>query len=131
MSNREHAARLASRTQEQLEAANQAAALSHEVVNRLLHASIDELIPQDYKGDVVADETIIDLAKAGNGLGTRPEKNRGAASCAEYYVRDKRGLPKRTGSTAARRIVLVDNAAACPSAPVRPSTSEKQRSESV
>lgn len=51
--------------------------------------SIHEQAPKGYRGDIVADETIIDLAGQSMGLGSRDTKRRGAAYSGAYYIRDR------------------------------------------
>ncbi|WP_143117790.1 hypothetical protein [Corynebacterium diphtheriae] len=51
--------------------------------------AVDDRCPGGYAGDVVADETIIDLAGPSEGLGVRPDKQRAAAYAGAYYIRDK------------------------------------------
>lgn len=65
------------------------------VVNDIIKGSIVEPQPEGAAGDLVADESIFDLAGPSAGLGSRPEKHRGAASCGHYYSREQ-----QTGSIA-------------------------------
>lgn len=97
ISNREHRRMLAARTREQCEASQRASGALHRIINRLVAASIDDADPDDYHGDVVADETIIDLAGPSAGLGSRDDKARGAAYMGAYYARDERGVPQSAG----------------------------------
>ncbi|RKX03765.1 hypothetical protein D9B85_00275 [Corynebacterium diphtheriae] len=86
--NHVHREQLAARTAEQREASELARARRDELVN-LIVAAVDDRCPGGYAGDVVADETIIDLAGPSEGLGVRPDKQRAAAYAGAYYIRDK------------------------------------------
>lgn len=88
ISNALHRAHLAHRTTSEKAAAAAAAQRALTVINRIVAGSIDDPAPHGYRGDVVADESIFDLAKPSAGLGSREEKNRGAAYIGEYYVRE-------------------------------------------
>lgn len=89
VSNGSHRAALAVRTREQQEAATRAKDMLHTVVNLLVAGSIDDRNPLGYVGDVVADETIINLAGPTEGLGIKDDKVRGAAYIGAYYLREK------------------------------------------
>ena len=86
--NSEHRTALASRTFEQQEQSHIASERLHQVVNALVAASIHDVAPDAYRGDIVADETIIDLAGQSQGLGSRDEKRRGAAYSCLLYTSD-------------------------------------------
>lgn len=86
--NADHAAAVRTRSPQQHQHSQVAAARIHSVMNRLVAASIDDPSPPAYRGDIVADESIFDLANHSAGLGSRPEKYRAAAYCGRYYVRD-------------------------------------------
>ena len=101
ISNREHRRMLAARTAAQREDSQRARDTLHRLINRLVAASIVDAVPAGYHGDVVADETVIDLAGPSAGLGSRDDKHRGAAYVGKYYVRDERGVPQ-TASTPPR-----------------------------
>jgi len=88
ISNADHHRQLAARTREQQAVATTANQRALHVINRIVAASIDDPAPSGYRGDVVADESVFDLAKPSRGLGSRPEKNRGAAYIGQYYIRD-------------------------------------------
>lgn len=88
VTNREHRRQVAARTDEQVAASELALQRLHEVVNAIVAASVDAQAPIGYQGDIVADETIIDLAGPSDGLGTKDDKNRAAAYAGRYYVRD-------------------------------------------
>lgn len=62
------------------------------------------MAPDAYRGDIVADETIIDLAGQSQGLGSRDEKRCGAAYSGAYYIRDREdhSLHREIGS---RRVI--------------------------
>lgn len=89
VTNAQHRATLAARTPEQQDAADHARYLLHIMVNLLVAGSIDEKNPAGGVGDVVADETIINLAGAAEGLGSRDDKFRGASYIGSYYVRER------------------------------------------
>ena len=61
---------MAARSIEQEEASEVASERLHQVVNALVTGSIHEQAPKGYRGDIVADETIIDLAGQSTGLGS-------------------------------------------------------------
>lgn len=86
--NREHRRTLAARTDEQRHAAEVARRRLLDVVNALIAASVGHILPDEYAGDLLADETIIDLAGQSAGLGSRDSKCRGAAYAGGYYGRD-------------------------------------------
>ncbi|MGP5082912.1 hypothetical protein ACTXJ8_14160 [Corynebacterium variabile] len=83
-----HRQMLAARTAEQCHAAEAARRRLLDVVNTLIAASVGDTLPDGYAGDLLADETIIDLAGQSAGLGSRETKNRGAAYAGAYYGRD-------------------------------------------
>lgn len=99
-----HRKAMASRTLEQQEQSHIASERLHLVVNALVAASIHDVTPDAYRGDIVADETIIDLAGQSHGLGSRDEKRRGAAYAGAYYIRDRENhsLHREIGS---RRVI--------------------------
>ncbi|WP_312098636.1 hypothetical protein [Corynebacterium dentalis] len=88
VTNREHARQISARTDEQVEASELALQRLRDIVNALVGATVDSLVPVGYEGDIVADETIIDLAGPSDGLGTKDDKHRSAAYAGRYYVRD-------------------------------------------
>lgn len=68
------------------------------VMNNLVAASVHDQSPPGFHGDLVADESIFDLAGHSAGLGSRPDKHRAAAYCGRYYVRDRKtGEVRETG----------------------------------
>lgn len=88
VTNREHTRQIAARTDAQVEALELARQRLHEIVNVIVAASVDSMVPVGYEGDIVADETIIDLAGPSDGLGTKDDKRRSAAYAGRYYLRD-------------------------------------------
>lgn len=100
ITNREQRARVAERSLDQRRKSADAAKHRHRVVNLLIAGSIDEPTPEGSAGDIVADETIIDLAGSTEGLGTKPEKHRGAAYIGGYYMRDRTTGTAQTGGSA-------------------------------
>ncbi|MFT3716471.1 MAG: hypothetical protein QM774_11135 [Gordonia sp. (in: high G+C Gram-positive bacteria)] len=99
MTNREHEAVLADLTSEEQAAAAAAAERSRMIVNVILAGSIKDRCPDRLRGDVVADETILDLAKGGE-IGSKPDRLRAAAYCGRFYVRDKRNQVSAPGKKA-------------------------------
>ena len=87
--NGDHRRMMAARSIEQEQASEVACERLHQVVNALVAGSIHEQAPKGYRGDIIADETIIDLAGQSMGLGSRDNKRRGAAYSGAYYVRDR------------------------------------------
>lgn len=88
VTNAEHRQQVAARTDEQVEASELSRQRIHEIVNVIVAASVANEMPVGYEGDIVADETIIDLAGPSDGLGTKDDKHRSAAYAGRYYVRD-------------------------------------------
>lgn len=88
VSNTVHQQAVADRDVEQRCAAEVARRRLHDVVNALIAGSVDDKNPEGYAGDVVADGTIVDLAKASAGMGSGPGKKRAAAYLGAYYARD-------------------------------------------
>ncbi|WP_312977264.1 hypothetical protein [Corynebacterium sp.] len=88
VSNKEHKQQIAERSAEQVKASETARCRLHEVVNAIVAASVEDKLPVGYAGDIIADETIVDLAGPSDGLGTKEDKYRSAAYMARYYVRD-------------------------------------------
>ena len=89
VNNADHRRMLAARSPEQEQASEVASERLHQVVNSLVAGSIHEQAPKGYRGDIIADETIIDLAGQSMGLGSRDTKRRGAAYAGAYYIRDR------------------------------------------
>jgi hypothetical protein len=89
MSNAEFDGRVAARTAAEVEASTLAAKRRRELTNAIVAGSVRDRSPEESRGDVVVDETIIDLAKRTHGLGVRPEALRGPSSLAQFYARDK------------------------------------------
>ncbi len=88
--NREHRAQVAARTEGMLQAVLLAERRRDVVMNALVAGSIDEKTPKGAAGDVVADETIVDVAGPSAGMGNHDDKRRSAVYLASYYVRDGR-----------------------------------------
>ncbi len=89
VTNAEHRRHVGSRTPEVSAAVHLAADRLHAVVNLLVAASVDETHPAGARGDIVIDETVVDLAGQSDGLGSRDNKFRAAAYMGAYYVRDR------------------------------------------
>lgn len=88
VTNKEHRAQLAARTAAQQAASELARDRLLIVVNRIIAASIEDPAPQGGRGDVVIDESIVLLAGADKGLGSRDDKRRGAAYSGKFFARD-------------------------------------------
>lgn len=89
ITNGAHRRIIANRSADQRAANLQATERLRVVINRLVFGSIIDPRPPGAVGDVVADETIFDLAGPSAGLGSRPDKHRGAAYFGSYYSRDR------------------------------------------
>ncbi|UQV54204.1 hypothetical protein [Corynebacterium pseudodiphtheriticum] len=87
--NGDHRRMMAARPIEQEEASEVAFERLHQVINSLVAGSVHEQAPKGYRGDIIADETFIDLAGQSMGLGSRDNKRRGAAYSGAYYIRDR------------------------------------------
>lgn len=90
ITNAEHRRIINRRTAEQQEAFQVAAERLETVVNQIVAGSILEQSPRVARGDLVVDETLLDLAGPSAGLGAKPDKNRGAAPSGGYYARDEK-----------------------------------------
>lgn len=86
--NAEHRRHVAARTDTLLLEIALAEKRRDKIINALVAGSIDQLAPAGGAGDLVADETIVDLAGPGAGMGIRDSKRRSAAYVANYYSRD-------------------------------------------
>lgn len=93
--NAEHRRIIARRSPQQQAESEASAERLRTVVNLLIKGSIIEPQPSGAVGDLVADESIFDLAGPSAGLGSRPEKNRGATYFAKYYAREQKSGPLR------------------------------------
>ncbi|MBB2769888.1 UNVERIFIED_ORG: hypothetical protein GGE11_000783 [Mycolicibacterium obuense] len=89
ITNAEHRRIIAHRSTEQRAASGEATERLRTVMNRIVFGSIVDPQPPEAVGDIVADETIFDLAGPSAGLGIKPDKQRGAAYFGSYYSRDK------------------------------------------
>ena len=89
ISNAQHDSITKRRTFQQHAAAEQAQERIRNIVNRIVAGSIVNRAPEGAVGDLVADESIFDLAGPAFGLGVKPDKLRGASYCGRFYVRDK------------------------------------------
>lgn len=99
VTNAAHTEAVAARTDQQCDESDRAAERIRTVINRIVAGSVDEKAPTESRGDLVVDESIYDLAGPGLGLGSKPDKHRGAAYCGRYYVRDaKTGAIRGPGS---------------------------------
>lgn len=58
------------------------------LIDAIVHASIDWPAMGGYRGDMIADETIIPTAATTHGLGARPNARRSAATGSGYYQRE-------------------------------------------
>jgi hypothetical protein len=91
--NAEHDRIIRRRTPQQQAAYDLAAERLRTVINDLVAGSILHKQPDGACGDIVADETIYDLAGPSAGLGIKPDKHRGACYFGRYYARDGRSGP--------------------------------------
>lgn len=89
ITNADHRRIIASRSDQQREASLQATDRLRAVINRIVCGSILDPQPPGAVGDIVADESIFDLAGPSAGLGIKPDKHRGAAYFGSYYSREK------------------------------------------
>lgn len=89
ITNATHRRIIADRSAEQRAACLEATERLRTVINRIVYGSIIDPQPAGAVGDIVADETIFDLAGPSAGLGIKPDKHRGAAYFGSYYSRDK------------------------------------------
>lgn len=76
-----------SRTETDQEAAAAAFDAAHTFVNLIVAGSVTEANPEGYVGDLVADESIYDVAKINYGDGMKNHLRRSAAPMAAYYRR--------------------------------------------
>jgi hypothetical protein len=89
ITNAAHRRIIADRSAAQRAASQQATERLRTVTNRIVNGSIVDPQPPGAVGDIVADETIFDLAGPSAGLGIKADKHRGAAYFGSYYSRDK------------------------------------------
>jgi hypothetical protein len=90
MTNAEYRAYIEGRTDEQREHAYQATRLLHLAINRLVAASVEDLNPDDCRGDLVVDGTLYPLAKQDGSIGRADDKMRGAVACSNFVARDRK-----------------------------------------
>lgn len=109
ITNAEHKAMLAARSPEDWDRAERADRYTHDAVNALIAASIEDKNPEKWQGDITVDGSLLDVAGQSDGLGSREDKHRAAAYSAKYYARDRADnsvqagpgqakLPSRTAS---------------------------------
>ncbi len=89
ITNAAHDAITSRRTIEQRATAEQAEERIRTVINRIVAGSIVNRAPVGAVGDLVADESIFDLAGPAPGLGVKAHRMRAASYCGRFYVRDK------------------------------------------
>ncbi len=89
ITNTAHRRIIAARSAAQRAASQEATERLRTVTNRIVYGSIIDPQPPGAVVDIVADETIYDLAGPSAGLGIKPDKHRGAAYFGSYYSRDK------------------------------------------
>jgi len=77
-----------SRTPQQLQDYAQGTDRLRIVMNKIVAGSIRDTQPKEARGDIVADETIYDLAGPSAGLGAKDRLQRGACYFGAYYARD-------------------------------------------
>lgn len=95
ITNAAHRRQLSDRTPEQRAQSADGLERARIVINRIVAGSIIDAQPEGCVGDLVADETVIRLANPSAGMGSRPEKNRGAAYLGNYHVQNR----KKVGSS--------------------------------
>jgi len=88
ISNAAHRAIVNSRTPQQQRDYAQTAERLRIVMNKIVAGSIRDPQPEEACGDIVADETIFDLAGPSSGLGAKDHLKRGACYFGAYYARD-------------------------------------------
>ena len=88
ITNDEHRAIVNSRTPQQLQDYAQGTDRLRIVMNKIVAGSIRDTQPKEARGDIVADETIYDLAGPSAGLGAKDRLQRGACYFGAYYARD-------------------------------------------
>lgn len=106
ITNAEHRRIVNARTPEQRQAYDLAAQRLRTVINDIVAGSIVTKQPAGAVGDIVADETIFDLAGPSSiGLGAKPTALRGACYFGHYYAREERSGPLlANGNTGGKRI---------------------------
>lgn len=102
MSNGDFANALAARTPDERALASRRNLRAGELVNSLIAASIDWPGLARWRGDMVADETILDLAAVGEGMGSKPDKIKSAVSRARFYIRQDNNEVLGDGASAKR-----------------------------
>ena len=102
MSNGDFATALAARTPDERALASRRNLRAGELVNSLIAASIDWPGLARWRGDMVADETILDLAAVGEGMGSKPDKIKSAVSRARFYIRQDNNEVRGDGASATR-----------------------------
>lgn len=89
VTNKEHLAAIRRRSASERKRAAAATEELRRLINALVAASIRDPDPSGFRGDLVADESIYDLAGPSFGLGTGLDKYRAAPACGRYYSRDR------------------------------------------
>lgn len=107
VTNADHRRHIAARTPETQDAVELAAYRLHTVVNLIVAASVDERQPAGICGDMVVDESVVDLAGPSAGLGSRDDKHRAAAYAGAYYVRDRTDNSINTNGEVVRSVKKV------------------------
>ncbi|WP_100464629.1 hypothetical protein [Mycobacteroides abscessus] len=96
ITNHAHQQIVAARTDEQRSRNQDATERLRTVINRIVAGSIIDAHPEGAEGDLVADESIFDLASTSTGLGAKPDMNRGACYFGKYYSRARKSSPLRS-----------------------------------
>ena len=87
LENGEYRRRIDGRTEADRQRAAQRVERGSQMVNALLRASIDAEAMAGWQGDLLADETLIDVATVRAGMGAKDLKLRSAVSRSDFYVR--------------------------------------------
>lgn len=104
ITNAEHRQIVATRTPAQRAEHANAAERLRTAINLLIKGSIVDPKPEGAQGDLVADETTIDLAGPSAGLGHKPHLKRGACYFGNYYFREReKGALLEEDSNAAKQ----------------------------
>lgn len=107
MLNREYKKRIAQRNLEQRARAEQRLERGRIAANAVIRASLDWCALAEWRGDLLADETLIDVATVRAGMGSNDLKMRSAVSRADFYLRTQNHelVAREDGFSSARDIV--------------------------
>lgn len=107
LENRVYCQRMAARTPEDHTKAAKRLERGHLAANCVVSASLDWTLLEGWRGDILADETLIDVAAVRAGMGAKPFKLRSAVSRADFYLRTQAHelVTRDDGRTSTRDIV--------------------------